>query len=99
MNKLIALLFSLNAYADDWFCKTQSSETKDWGVAACGVGWGYSEANAREFAFDRARDEFKAICSMMSCDEIKRIVTGRTDCEKTPAGYKCYRYVEFHTKD
>lgn len=99
MSKLIALLFSLNAYADDWFCRTQSSETHSWGIAACGVGWGYTEANAREEAFSRAKDELKLLCSLVSCDSIKKVIAGRTDCDKTPAGFKCFRYFEFHMND
>jgi hypothetical protein len=97
MRTLILLLFSLNAYADQWFCSDESSQRTDNIIKSCGIGEAKTEGAARLSAFTNARAEFKQLCNASS-DCVSRFVYStplRTECRKDGNGYKCYRMVEF----
>lgn len=94
----LLLLIGADAFADDWICKEESLQRSGDSYHACGIGYGPNEAQARMQAFMAAKNEFNQACSV-SDDCIDHAVTldpGRTTCEPSSQGYKCYRLEIFN---
>lgn len=95
---LLALLsFIPQAYADDWLCRSESSQRRDNVILACGLGVSPSEAEARKIALDRAKEEFKSLCEDdEDCQERAVLVAPeRTECTLADGLYRCYRLLSF----
>lgn len=94
---MIILIFLPATAKEEWLCTEQSSQRIGDSFNSCGVGIGADENAARTKALDNAKTEFLKICE--SSDDCKgqqvSAVPGRTTCEKTNEGYKCYRLVIF----
>ncbi|MBT3586569.1 MAG: hypothetical protein HN509_16795 [Halobacteriovoraceae bacterium] len=95
---LITLVTQPSLAEDNWLCKKTASEREGNAINACGVGVAKSEGKARKKAFERAKQEFKDICSISDdCKGKKTIVSPlRNSCKKLKkSGYKCYRGLKF----
>jgi hypothetical protein len=91
----------MNAAADDWLCRTNSSQVTGKTVTACGVAKSSSEQNARAAALDAASYEFHNLCSQSDTCPHKNVAVRplRTECEEKAGMYTCYRAVEFQVLD
>jgi len=95
------MVFLNSALADDaWICKEESSIRRGHEIAACGIGRGKTEAEARLSAFDQAKAEFDRICALSADCMGRRIVVtpARTTCAAND-DFKCYRMVVFAIQD
>lgn len=92
-----AVFLSAQGWASDWLCVEASSVRINNTIRACGVGEGRDENEARSVAFDNASAEFKRVCDpSIDCNHNAiNVEPARTSCERTEAGYKCYRMVVF----
>lgn len=94
---LILLSGLAHAAPTEWLCTEEASQREGSVIKACGVGLGTTEAAARIAAFDRAKQEFMAVCNA-SFDCVGQGFTAhpkRTTCEQSGNGFKCYRLVSF----
>ena len=82
---------------DEWICTEASSIRRGDDIAACGIGYGRHESDARAMAFKHAKEEYQRICDLSSdCRGADIYATpGRTSCSLTRDGYRCYRMVTF----
>lgn len=92
------LIWSVGAFAkEQWICTEQSSQRDGNVIAACGIGSGQDENEARLSAFDNSKSEFKRVCD--ASDDCKgRAISAepqRTTCEKNGTSFKCYRMITF----
>lgn len=104
-NKLVVLpviawvliqIISMSVHAE-WFCDTQSSERNGDQITTCGIGKSESEQDARNEAFDAAKNEFNKLCkSDAECRNKDAVITPkRTECTKSGESYKCVRALSF----
>jgi hypothetical protein len=100
---LLSISFSFTLQAsEDWLCKKTASERDGKYLNVCGVGVGKTEGESRKKALERAKQEFKDICSLSDdCKDKKAIVTPlRNSCLKLKkGGYKCFRGLRFEIED
>lgn len=99
-NFLVIIFLSLQAHAD-WFCTESAGKNSEGTYQVCGIGEDPSEAQARTLAFDAARAEFNRTCQEdLKCkSSSKSLELKRTECKKSPTGYKCYRMLEYTLTD
>lgn len=84
--------------ATDWFCTQVASQRSGNVVSACGIGIGYTEADARHSALQAAKREFETICNQSNdCNKHKvNLIPKRNACQKLNNGrFKCYRDIEY----
>lgn len=96
MKWIFGLLLSFNAYAEDWFCLTDSGKRNDNVISSCGVGEAPSESLARTDALNQAIAEFATICKWSSdcAGKQKSVEPKRLTCKQTKDRWKCYRLIE-----
>lgn len=94
---LSLFMFSSVADADDWICKSESSQLVDGALHACGIGEGKDENEARAKAFENARAEFLRVCGASDTCKGRQVSVEpkRTTCEMQAKGNRCYRMVVF----
>lgn len=94
---LLSLLISSSHASDQWLCKEESSQIRGSTIAACGVGSGITEDEARSLAFNAAKQEFKRVCDLSEHCHYHKIDVEpkRTTCESFNNETKCYRLVLF----
>ncbi len=85
-----------NSYAN-WLCKEASSYQQGDTFYACGHAVEPTLSKARESSLNAAKREFDFFCNEShSCkNKAYNIKPMRTDCNKEPKGYSCYRGLEF----
>ena len=96
-NMLFIVFLSLQAHAD-WFCTEGSGRrVSENSFEICGVAEDQTESLARALAFDAAKTEFTKFCTEdVKCKtSSKSLELKRTECKKSPTGYKCYRMLEY----
>lgn len=94
---LISSIVSHSARADQWLCKEEASQRRGSTITACGIGYGLTEQQARESAFEASKQEFNNICAASSDCYSKQVVVNpkRTDCALDGNNYVCYRLVDY----
>jgi hypothetical protein len=97
MKFLILLLLVQSAWADEWFCTSQSSKKEGNGYLVCGVGRGSDVASAREDSLDQAKKEFQGLCAQSAdCRWHDAVVEPlRTACSEKEGQFVCYRAVKY----
>ncbi len=90
------IIFEINSYSSQWFCKEGASKKIEDTYEVCGIGIDKDEDTARKNALRHAFEEFDLICNKSDeCrGKYKEIVPLRVDCEKSDANkYTCYRAI------
>lgn len=97
----ISFLMIDRAIADEWLCRTQSSQQQGSSIYACGIATAPTEDQAREKALSAAKREFTAICDLSeTCrDHVANVSPQRTECFPEKGQIKCYRGVIFEPTD
>lgn len=105
MNRIILITISFlmidRAIADEWLCRTQSSQQQGSSIYACGIAIAATEDLSREKALAAAKREFTALCDLSeNCrDHVANVSPQRTECFPEKGQIKCYRGVLFEPTD